>query len=171
MPTLSLMLGAACASPTSPEPLPAAPLAPAPAAAPAPAGGAAALTEGVVDLTNAERSRAGLTGLRTSSRLMQAAQLQADQMASLSRLDHVLPGARYPGPGDRLGAAGYAWQAYAENIAMGQRSAAEVLASWMQSSGHRANILNGNLTEIGTGYATDGAGRPYWVQVFGRPSS
>ncbi len=120
-------------------------------------------------LTNAERSRAGLAAYRQNGQLMQAAQLHADQMASLARMDHVLPGARYPNPADRLAAAGYRWSAYAENVAMGQRSPAEVLGSWMQSSGHRGNILSGTLTEMGAGYATDSAGRAYWVQVFGRP--
>jgi uncharacterized protein YkwD len=59
--------------------------------------------------------------------------------------------------------------AYAENIAMGQSTAAAAMDSWMHSSGHRANILNANLTEIGTALARDSASRPYWVQVFGKP--
>ena len=79
--------------------------------------------------------------LRADSRLMQAAQLHADQMARLGRLEHVLSGAQYPRPEDRLAAAGYQWSAYAENIAMGQSSAAAAMDSWMHSSGHRANIL------------------------------
>jgi len=134
-------------------------------------GGGSALTVSVVDLTNAERSRAGLSTLRTNSRLMQAAQLQADQMARLGRLDHVLSGATYPRPEDRLAAVGYSWQAYAENIAYGQRSPQEAVSSWMQSSGHRTNMLNPSLTEMGAGYARDTGGRAYWVQVFGRPLS
>ncbi len=127
------------------------------------------MASSVVTLTNAERTKAGLPAYRQNSQLMQAAQLHADQMASLARMDHVLPGARYPNPADRLAAAGYQWRSYAENVAMGQRSPAEVLGSWMQSSGHRGNILSGSLTEMGAGHATDSAGRPYWVQVFGRP--
>ncbi len=102
---------------------------------------------------------------------MQAAQIQADQMARLGRIDHVLPDATYPRPEDRLAAADYHWQAYGENLAAGQRSPAEAMSSWMQSSGHRANILNTIYTELGTGYARDAGGRPYYVQVFGRPAS
>lgn len=125
----------------------------------------------VVSLTNAERTRAGLAPFRSSSRLMQAAQIHAEQMARVGRLDHVLADAQYPRPEDRLAAVSYRWQAYAENVAYNQRSAADVVDDWMRSSGHRANILNPSLTEMGAGYARDSSGRPYWVQVFGRPLS
>jgi uncharacterized protein YkwD len=134
-----------------------------------PAGGGSSLASTLVQLTNAERTNAGLAALRASSRLMEAAQLHADQMARLGRLEHVLSGARYPRPEDRLAAAGYQWSSYAENIAMGQSSATAVMDSWMHSSGHRANILSASVTEIGIGFARDSAGRPYYVQVFGRP--
>ena len=102
-------------------------------------------------------------------RLMTAAQLQADQVASHQILEHEVPNVRYPTPADRLAAAGYVWQAYGENLASGYRSAADAMNGWMNSPGHRANILNGNFTEVGVGYATDSTGRPYYVQVFGRP--
>jgi uncharacterized protein YkwD len=123
----------------------------------------------ILELTNVERTRAGLAPLRADTRLMDAAQLQSAQMAEQGRLDHELPSAPYPKPADRLAAAGYVWQAYAENIATGQPSAAAVVDAWMQSSGHRANILNPNLTELGAAAATDASGRPYYTQVFGRP--
>jgi uncharacterized protein YkwD len=131
----------------------------------------AATVSTVLELTNAERARAGLAPLRENPRLAYAAQLQSDQMGSISRLDHVLQKAPYPRPADRLAAARYAWQAYAENVAMGQRSAAEVVSAWMSSPSHRANILNPAYTELGVGVATDEAGRPYYAQVFGRPAS
>jgi uncharacterized protein YkwD len=132
-------------------------------------GGATAITSGIAELTNVERSRAGLSPLQVESRLMKAAQLQAEQMAALGRMDHVLSDGRYPAPKDRLAAAGYRWRAYAENIAYGQRGAEDVTDSWMGSAGHRANMFNGTYTEIGTGYAVDGRGRSYYVQVFGKP--
>ena len=132
-------------------------------------GGAAVITVSIADLTNVERSRAGLSRLRVEDRLMKAAQMQAEQMASLGRMDHVLSDGPYPAPKDRLAAAGYRWRAYAENIAYGQRGPEDVTESWMGSAGHRANMLNGTYTEIGTGYAVDGRGRSYYVQVFGRP--
>lgn len=160
-----LAVVSACASPASPTEMPEAPAAPE-----APAGsGASAMAGTVVQLTNAERSKAGLPALRSNARLTEAAQLHADQMARAGRLDHVLSGGQYPRPQDRLAAAGYEWSAYAENIAMGQPSAAAVVDGWMHSSGHRNNILSTSTTEIGVGYARDSAGRPYWVQVFGKP--
>ena len=157
---LVAVFGAACSTPTAPEPPPA-------VAAPAPS--LSGVASAIVELTNAERRNGGLADLRAEARLMHAAQLQADQVASLRRLEHVLPEAAYPAPADRLAAAGYAWRAYGENLASGQRSASEAVTDWMSSPGHRANIMNGTFTEIGIGYATDSTGRPYYVQVFGTP--
>jgi len=129
----------------------------------------AVITNSIADLTNVERARAGVSPLRVEGRLMKAAQLQAEQMASLGRMDHVLSGGTYPAPQDRLAAAGYRWRAFAENIAYGQRGPQDVTESWMASSGHRANMLNGAYTELGAGYAVDDRGRSYFVQVFGKP--
>jgi uncharacterized protein YkwD len=123
----------------------------------------------LASLTNTERRQAGLPAFTVSPLLLQAAQLQADQMASLGQMAHVLPGARYPDPADRLAAVGYRWQAYAENVAYGQGSPAAAITSWMGSSGHRANILNPALRELGTAVARGSDGRPYYVQVFGAP--
>ena len=132
-------------------------------------GGAAGIITSIADLTNVERTRAGVSPLRFEARLMKAAQLQAEQMASLGRMDHVLSNGPYPSPQDRLAAAGYRWRAFAENIAYGQRGPEAVTESWMGSAGHRANMLNGAYTELGTGYAVDNRGRTYFVQVFGKP--
>ena len=155
-----LVLASACATPASPTEV----------AEEAGVGGrTTTVSSTIVQLTNAERSNAGLPALRSSDRLMQAAQLHADQMARAGRLEHVLSGGQYPRPEDRLAAAGYQWSAYAENIAMGQSTPAAVMDSWMRSSGHRANILSTSVSEIGVGFARDSAGRPYYVQVFGRP--
>jgi len=131
------------------------------------AGAAGGITGSIVGLTNAERGDAGVTALRVSNQLMQAAQLHAEQMARTGQMSHEISGVRYPEPKDRLAAVGYRWGTYGENIAMGQTSAAAVMDSWMHSSGHRANILNGRFREIGVGVARDSAGRRYYVQVFG----
>jgi uncharacterized protein YkwD len=140
----------------------------APGARPAVASSVAA---DVVDLTNVERTGQGGARLRANPRLMRAAQIHAEQMARAGKLAHVLPDAAYPDAEDRLAAAEYPWQTYAENVAFGQSSAAAALDSWMDSRGHRKNILNPDFTELGAGYALDRAGRPYYVQVFGSPSS
>jgi uncharacterized protein YkwD len=125
----------------------------------------------VVDLTNAERRGLGRASLRTNARLMRAAQLHAEQMARAGQPAHVLPRAAYPRAEDRLAAAGYRWQSYGENLALGQPTAAAAVRDWMRSRGHRRNVVNPTFTELGVGYALDRSGRPYYVQVFGEPSS
>jgi uncharacterized protein YkwD len=156
-----LATAVACSTPSSPD------SEPAPAATTPVPGTASA----IVDLTNVERTRAGLAALRTSAALMAAAQIQAEQVAAAGRLEHTLPDARYPRMEDRLDAAGYDWRAAGENLAFGQRTAAAAVETWMATAGHRANILNETFTEIGAGYVIDGNGRPYYVQVFARPAN
>jgi uncharacterized protein YkwD len=156
---LALLLAAtACSVPSSPDP-------PGPPSNEPPLVTAAT----IVELTNAERSRAGLPVYALSPGLVQAAQLQADQIASGGRLDHLLPDARYPRLEDRLAAAGYSWQAAAENLAGGQRTAALAHDAWMQSSGHRDNILSTLFAELGTAYIVGPNGQQIYVQVLGRP--
>src|SRR6185503_9667681 len=118
-------LASGCSSPAGPSEVEA-----------APAGSTSAASE-LASLTNAERRQAGLPALTPSPSLMRAAQLHADQMASLGQMAHSLPGARYPEPQDRLAAVGYRWQAYAENVAYGQGSPTSAISAWMGSSGHR----------------------------------
>lgn len=151
-----LVLAGGCASPASPTGAEA-------------AGSSTGAGAEIASLTNTERRQAGLAPFTLSPLLMQAAQLHADQMASTGQMAHVLPGARYPEPADRLAAVAYPWQAYAENVAYGQGSPAAAVSSWMGSSGHRANILNPGLRELGTAVAHGSDGRPYYVQVFGSP--
>jgi uncharacterized protein YkwD len=124
----------------------------------------------VFDRTNAARRAAGLPALARSVNLMSAAQLQADQMVQAGRMDHDLPGQPYPSLKSRLAAVQYDVRAAGENIAEGQRSAAAALTTWMDSPGHRANILSRDYTELGTGVAAARNGRLYFVQVFGRPA-
>jgi uncharacterized protein YkwD len=148
--------GGGSSSPTEPSPSPSTPA-------------SSQIVSAIIDATNAERAKLGLPTLRTNTRLNDASQLQADQIAQLNVLSHELPGARYPSPPDRLAAAGYNWQAYGENLAFGQRDAARAVADWMASEGHRANIVNTTFTEIGAAYKTDGNGFPYYVEMFGKP--
>jgi uncharacterized protein YkwD len=75
-------------------------------------------------------------------------------------------------PADRATAAGYRWVRVGENIASGQRSVEEAVASWLDSPGHCANIMNPTFTEMGAAYAINPQNRnrtPYWTQVFGTP--
>jgi uncharacterized protein YkwD len=100
----------------------------------------------VISQTNAQRSRHGLPPLAVDSQLMSSASRQAQWMASNRNLSH--------GSG------------VAENIAMGQGSAGEAMRSWMNSSGHRANILGSSYTRIGVAVAYTSSGTPYWCQQF-----
>jgi uncharacterized protein YkwD len=100
----------------------------------------------VISQTNAQRARHGLAPLAVDSQLMSSAGRHAQWMASNRNLSH--------GHG------------VAENIAMGQGSAGEAIRSWMNSSGHRANILGSGYTRIGVAVAYSSNGTPYWCQQF-----
>ncbi|MGW4107720.1 CAP domain-containing protein, partial [Streptomyces sp. NPDC004976] len=119
----------------------------------------------VVDLTNRERARAGLPPLSRDARLTAAAQAHSADMVARDFYSHTAPdGSR---PWDRAAAAGSARRTVGENIACGQRSAAEVVEGWMNSPGHRANILKADFTHIGVGFAGGGRAGMYWTQLFG----
>jgi uncharacterized protein YkwD len=126
-------------------------------------------SETVVVRTNAERNKLGLPALLRSNQLMHAAQLQADQMAAAGYTAHEFPKGRYPTMDDRLDAVGYRYRAAGENVAGGYPSATAVVAGWMTSPGHRANITSTNFDEMGAGVATGKNGRRYWAQAFGAP--
>ncbi|KUN09257.1 RNA polymerase [Streptomyces yokosukanensis] len=118
----------------------------------------------VVALVNKERSAAGCSPLTEDAQLQKAAQGHSDDMAARHFFDHTNPDGA--DPGQRITAAGYRWSTYGENIAQGQQTAAAVMQSWMNSSGHRANILNCSFKNIGVG-VHKGAGGPWWTQDFG----
>jgi uncharacterized protein YkwD len=116
----------------------------------------------VVALTNRARASAGCAPLRVDSRITRAAQAHSDDMARRRYFEHDgLDGRSFA---DRMRAAGYPSPG-AENIAFGQASASEVMTAWLESPGHRRNILDCDLTTIGVGYTSDGS---YWTQDFGR---
>ena len=100
---------------------------------------------------------------------MEAARIQAEQMAAFQRAEHTISGAQYPTLDSRLNAVGYVYSSAAENVAWNQPSAQAAVSSWMNSSGHRANILDPSLREIGTAMVRSSRGEPYWIQVFGTP--
>ncbi|MFE3494601.1 sigma-70 family RNA polymerase sigma factor [Streptomyces sp. NPDC059169] len=118
----------------------------------------------VLGLVNTERSKAGCGPLRSNDKLATAAQRHSDDMAARGFFDHTNPDGS--DPGDRITAAGYQWSTYGENIARGQQSPSSVMDSWMNSPGHRANILNCSFKELGVGIH-DGSGGPWWTQAFG----
>lgn len=118
----------------------------------------------VVRLVNQERAAAGLGSLASDSQLADAAQKKAEDMAKNGYFSHTSP--TYGSAFDMLKAAGISYRTAGENIAKGQKTAETVMNGWMNSSGHRANILSSGYTRIGVGFAVDGSGTPYWVQIF-----
>lgn len=119
----------------------------------------------VVELTNRERARAGLRPLAEDPLLAAAAQAYSTDMATRDFYSHTSPEGTQPW--DRAAAAGSRRRTIGENIACGQRSAAEVVEGWMNSPGHRANILKPDFTHLGTGFAGGGRAATYWTQLFG----
>ena len=118
----------------------------------------------VLQLTNEERARAGLQPLVANPQLMHAAQGYSDLMAGTGCFSHGC--GPTPELARRLEAAGYeGWSNVGENIAMGYSTPEQVVSAWMESPGHRANILNPRFAEIGVGYAPGGS--RYWAQEFG----
>lgn len=118
----------------------------------------------VVEYTNVERSKNGLKPLEISQPLMKSAQVKSDDMAKNNYFSHNSP--TYGTPFELMTAQGITYRAAGENIAMGQRSAKEVVNAWMNSEGHRKNILSSDFTHIGVGYSPQGN---YWTQQFIRP--
>ncbi|MCZ7420415.1 CAP domain-containing protein [Verrucosispora sp. WMMA2121] len=119
----------------------------------------------VVKLVNAERAKAGCGALSIDDKLMTAAQRHSQDQADHRNMSHT--GSDGSDPGDRIDRVDYAWRTYGENVAWNQRTPAAVMDAWMNSDGHRANILNCAFTEIGVGVARSNG--PYWTQVFAAP--
>ncbi|HZG38545.1 MAG TPA: CAP domain-containing protein [Nodosilinea sp.] len=125
-----------------------------------------AIAQELLRLVNTERQRANLSPLVMNDKLTTAAQRHAQDMAISRRMSHT--GSDGSTMRSRIDATQYNWSTIGENVAMGQPTAAAVMRAWMNSPGHRQNILNPAFTELGVGYATAG-GRIYWAQVFARP--
>lgn len=148
-------------APVEPAPRPPAPR-PKPAAKPSSPDEAAKAR--VVELVNVQRAKNGCGAVHSDSRLATAAQGHSADMARRNYFDHTTP--EGVDPWERAKAAGYDTPT-GENIAMGQRTAEDVVEGWMNSPGHRANILNCDSHAIGMGLARNSAGTTYWTQMFG----
>jgi uncharacterized YkwD family protein len=121
----------------------------------------------ILALVNQERAKAGLAPLKLSAALDNMASAKAADMRDKNYFDHQSP--TYGSPFDMMTKWGINYSYAGENIAAGQQSPADVMNSWMNSPGHRANILNPNYTELGVGLAKGGSYGTYWVQEFIRP--
>jgi len=121
----------------------------------------------VFELTNQERMKAGVSPLEWSDSLAAVALAHSKDMAVRGFFDHTNPEGL--SPFDRMKNAGISYRRAAENIAAGQQSPEAVVNGWMNSSGHRANILNPQLTHLGVGYYAGGSYGSYWTQCFITP--
>lgn len=121
----------------------------------------------VVRLINIERTKRGLSALKVNWQLSRVARYKSQDMIDRNYFSHTSP--TYGSPFDMMEAFGLRFSAAAENIAYGQRTAAEVVSAWMNSPGHRANILSGSYSETGVGAAKKANGTLYWTQMFIRP--
>ena len=116
----------------------------------------------VVDLVNAERAKEGLAPLSVNAKVQAAAQVRA--MESEKLFSHTRPdGSSFA---TALKEQGVSYRRAGENIAWGQRTPEQVVNAWMNSAGHRANIMNPNFTTIGVGYYQNANGTNYWCQLF-----
>ena len=120
----------------------------------------------VIDSHNKIRQEHNLQPLRFNQQLANAAQKHAQYMADTDRLSHY--GKGLSRPSDRVSKEGYSWQGVGENIAYGQLTVEEVMRDWMNSEGHRRNIL-GDYQDIGVAVAANKHGQLYWCVVFGKP--
>lgn len=118
----------------------------------------------VVELVNVERQKVGLPSLSFDSAISNVARAKSKDMADNNYFAHQSP--TYGSAGDMLKQNGINYSAWGENIAKGQRSPEEVVNAWMNSEGHKANILSPNFSKLGVGYVTNSTGTPYWTQMF-----
>lgn len=125
------------------------------------------LEEEVIRLINKERTNRGLQALKTNWELSRVARYKSQDMINKNYFSHTSP--TYGSPFTMMQSFGLKFSAAAENIAYGQRSAQEVVNAWMNSPGHRANILSASYTHTGVGCAKKANGTLYWTQMFIKP--
>ncbi|MGE7184368.1 CAP domain-containing protein [Peribacillus sp. NPDC006672] len=118
----------------------------------------------VLSLVNEERSKSGLPSLEMDTAVSNIANMKSEDMRDKNYFNHTSPS--YGSPFDMMKSFGISYKYAGENIAAGQPSADAVMKSWMNSPGHKANILNKNYTHIGIGHATGGKYSHYWTQQF-----
>lgn len=121
----------------------------------------------VIKIVNAERARRGLHALKANWELSRVARYKSQDMINKGYFAHQSP--TYGSPFDMMETFGLRFSSAGENIAYGQPSPKEVMTAWMNSTGHRNNILSSSFTEIGVGVATNKNGVRYWTQMFMKP--
>lgn len=123
----------------------------------------------VLRLVNVERAKNGLSALKADWQLSRVARYKSQDMINKGYFSHTSP--TYGSPFKMMESFGIRFSSAGENIAYGQRTPAEVMKGWMNSPGHRANILSPSYTHIGVGLAKTSSGVNYWTQMFIKPLS
>ena len=118
----------------------------------------------VIQLTNQERAKHGLKPLTADWQVSRVARYKSADMRDKNYFQHNSP--TYGTPFNMLKSFGVSYRSAGENIAAGQPTAQAVVKAWMESPGHRANILNSSYTHIGDGHASGGSYGNYWTQMF-----
>lgn len=126
--------------------------------------GLSAIEAEVVRLVNIERQKEGLQPLVASTELSNVARKKSEDMAQKNYFSHTSP--TYGSPFDMMKSFGISYRTAGENIAKGQLTAQSVVNAWMNSSGHRANIMNPSFNKIGVGHFKSSNGTNYWTQMF-----
>ncbi len=121
----------------------------------------------VVRLVNVQRSRRGLQTLKSNWEIARVAGYKSQDMINKRYFSHISP--TFGSPFKMMESFGIRFSAAGENIAYGQKTPASVMNSWMNSPGHRANILSATYTNIGVGLAKSKTGVCYWTQMFTKP--
>jgi uncharacterized YkwD family protein len=121
----------------------------------------------VIRLVNVERTKRGLSALKTNWQVSRIARYKSKDMADLNYFSHYSK--TYGSPFDMLENFGVKFSAAGENIASGQTTPSQVVTAWMNSPGHRSNILSLSYTQIGVGLAKNKYGKTYWTQMFIKP--
>ncbi len=121
----------------------------------------------VARLVNVERSKYGLQTLTLNAQISKVARIKCQDMINKKYFSHTSP--TYGSPFKMMESYGIRFSSAGENIAYGQKTPAEVMRGWMNSPGHRANILSRTYTNIGVGCATSKTGVKYWTQMFTKP--
>jgi len=121
----------------------------------------------VIRLVNIQRGNIGLPKLSTNWQLSRIARYKSQDMINKNYFSHISP--TYGSPFNMMENFGLKFSAAGENIAMGQQTPSSVVTAWMNSPGHKANILNPSYTQIGVGLAKNSNGTCYWTQMFIKP--
>lgn len=119
----------------------------------------------ILNLVNEERAKVGADPLQIDQQLDQSADLHSQDQANMNTMSHT--GSNGSDIGSRVQDTGYQYSTVGENVAYGYPDAEAVMAGWMESDGHRENILNPDFEDLGVGYSVGSDGSAYWTQNFG----